>query len=1335
MAVIALPVAVSSAIAGTSIAGTALATAAVAAGTAVGGFIDTAIVNAIAGPVKSQVTGPRINTNRIQNSTEGAAIPKNYGRNRLAGQLIWAARLLEVEDTTTQTTGGKGGGRKQQTTSTNYTYFGSFAVGLCEGPIKSIGRIWADGKLLDITDYTVRVYKGTEVQTVDAKISAVEGADFAPAFRGLAYVVFESLDLSDFGNRIPQLNFEVFSAADNSATELEQRIPGVNIIPGASEYAYGTTIVTADPIAPGITGTGWDVTDASETNTKNEINRHTESADTDWTVSIDDLEVNIPNIETTSLVISWMGTDLRMSDCLIEPRVEQNLKILEDTADDWFVSGVDRLTANETSSDVDGPLLGGTPSDKTVHQALTDLKARGHKVVFYPFIMMDIDDTNTLPDPYSDNAAGVGQPAFPWRGRIVPSPAPGFAGSPDKTAGVTTQVNSFFGTAAPGDFGSWSGTTIPYTGPAEFSFRRFILHYAKLCAEVGGIDTFIIGSEMVQMTTARDSATNYPSVAKLVTLAADVSTILGAGVNVTYAADWSEYHSHRPTDASNDVFFHLDPLWSDSNIDFIAIDNYLPTTDWRNTPSHLDLALYDYIYDLAYHQANIEGGEYYDWFYASASDRSDQTRTTITDGLGKPWVFGNKDIKNWWLNLHYNRPGGVEDGSPTSWAVESKPIVFTELGCPAVDKGSNQPNVFIDPKSSESFFPYFSNGARDDYIQRIYIEAWIDYWDPPSGNNPTSAVYADDMIDMSRLALWTWDARPHPTFPNRDDVWRDGDNWRLGHWITGRLGQVTLPSLVRAITEDLGVTVNVDNLYGLVGGYLIDNIMSARQALGSLSVIYSFDAYESDGEIKFRHRGGATNWTLGEASLVPVKSDASTYLQLRAQEIDLPDQSLLTFIDESSDYQQAVVQAKRLIGNSMRVASSVTPAVLSREKAQQAADLTLMDAWLSRERVSCVLPPNLLAADVTDIIMLTLDSVENEYRIENINYEYKRTASLVKTDRSLYNAVTTATVSTAEADVKNIVSSAIDFVELPLTSDTGNAVSPWLALFTAPWQAISVFYSAIVGDFILDVNVETASAVGTLTLALSPGPEDTWDMGNTITVQMGTDNLLESKDELSVLNGANSAAIKADNDEWEVIQWVTATLIGSNKFELTQLLRSRLGTEQAMNGTISLGAQFVLLPQLTQSSVGTQLREVTLNWKFGPRTRGLSDPSYRTVQYAPKAIGLRPYSPVFLEATKPVDDIITTWIRRTRLPEAGDSWASVEVPLGEETENYEIDIYDAAGTTLLRTLTSTSETVTYTLAQQTTDFGSGQTFIDFEVFQMSVIFGRGTGRRIKITGL
>ncbi len=46
-----------------------------------------------------------------------------------------------------------------------------------------------------------------------------------------------------------------------------------------------------------------------------------------------------------------------------------------------------------------------------------------------------------------------------------------------------------------------------------------------------------------------------------------------------------------------------------------------------------------------------------------------------------------------------------------------KPNWFCELGVPSADKGANQPNTFYDPKSSESFLPYFSKSTRDDLIQ------------------------------------------------------------------------------------------------------------------------------------------------------------------------------------------------------------------------------------------------------------------------------------------------------------------------------------------------------------------------------------------------------------------------------------------------------------------------------------------------------------------------------------------------------------------------------------------------------------------------------------------
>ena len=177
-------------------------------GTFLGASIDRAIFG---GPGKRG--GTRVSDLAVQSSAYGEPIPRIYGRLRVAGNLIWSPGIHE----TASRSGGKHSGG-----STNYTYSASFAVALSARPIAGIGRIWADGKLLRNADgsqvipATVRLYHGGENQPADPLIVAAEGPAFAPAYRGLSYVVFENLALADFANRIPNLTFEVI--ADDGGT-------------------------------------------------------------------------------------------------------------------------------------------------------------------------------------------------------------------------------------------------------------------------------------------------------------------------------------------------------------------------------------------------------------------------------------------------------------------------------------------------------------------------------------------------------------------------------------------------------------------------------------------------------------------------------------------------------------------------------------------------------------------------------------------------------------------------------------------------------------------------------------------------------------------------------------------------------------------------------------------------------------------------------------------------------------------------------------------------------------------------------------------------------------
>ena len=59
-----------------------------------------------------------------------------------------------------------------------------------------------------------------------------------------------------------------------------------------------------------------------------------------------------------------------------------------------------------------------------------------------------------------------------------------------------------------------------YAGPAEWSYRRMVLHYAHLCAAAGGVDAFLIGPELKALTQVRSGPATYPAVTALKTLAA-----------------------------------------------------------------------------------------------------------------------------------------------------------------------------------------------------------------------------------------------------------------------------------------------------------------------------------------------------------------------------------------------------------------------------------------------------------------------------------------------------------------------------------------------------------------------------------------------------------------------------------------------------------------------------------------------------------------------------------------------------------------------------------------------------------------------------------------------
>jgi len=1293
------------------------ATAALGLGAAAAGsLIDQRLFGASGA---SQTQGPRLDELRIMTSTEGAPIPRVYGRTRIAGQVIWAAKFKEIAVTTQQSAGGTGGkglgGGARTTSTTNYAYYARFAVALCEGEITRIGRVWADGQLLNLSDVNMRVYTGTPAQTPDPLIEAIEGVGNVPAYRDLAYIVFEDLAIAPFGNRVPQLSFEVFRGLSN----VESLIRGVDIIPGATEFGYDPQIQVQD-LGKGKT--------APE-------NQNNSSGLSDWDLALDQLQETCVNCKSVALVVSWFGTDLRAGVCQVVPGVESTDKVT--LPDSWQVDGVTRGGAYVVSQVNERPAYGGTPSDASVVRAIADLKARGFKILFYPFIMMDIQEGNTLPNPYSGTA---GQAVYPWRGRITCHPAPGQSGSPNKTAVAAAQIAAFFGNANAGDF-TVSGTTVSYSGSGDTGFRRMILHYAHLCAAAGGVDAFVIGSELIGLTTVRDSASTYPAVTQLKALASAVKGVLPAA-KISYAADWSEYFGHQPADGSGDVFFHLDPLWADPNVDFVGIDIYMPLSDWRDGDAHLDAQTADSIYDLSYLRGNIRGGEGYDWYYASQADRDAQVRTPITDGAyAKPWVFRYKDLWNWWGQPHFNRPGGVQSGAPTAWTPQSKPVWFTEIGCPAVDKGTNQPNKFIDPKSSESLAPYYSRKTPDDFIQRRFLQAIHQFWDPANpayvaGNNPISTVYGAPMVDPQNIYVWTWDARPWPEFPARRDLWTDADNWRLGHWITGRLGASGLRELVEAVLFEYGLTqFDATGLTGIVDGFVIDRIMSARDALQVLMQAYFFDAVESSGLIRLAHRGRAPVAAVSHTQLVAAQDRGGADYQItRSQETELPLSLKLQYIDGNADYRQGSVNSRKLTGASARVSSVNFPIVMSQAHAQRIADNLLQEAWTGRERAKFALPPSSLAIEPGDVIDFSGPESVRQMRIERVEEAGARAIEAVQVDAGLIRFLAGPERAPTIPTVNSVGRPLVDFLDLPLLQGTEPGHVLRVVAFADPWPgAIALYKSPATTGYRLDRMIDAPAVMGNTDTDFYAGPAGRWDMGNALWVSL-FGGALQSRDDLAVLGGANAAAIKNAAGEWEIFQFANAELVAPNKYKLTRLLRGQSGSERAMANPVAAGARFVLLDgAVYETGLNAEQRGLALNWRYGPASRTIDDFTYQTSVVTARGIGLRPLSVAHVRLSRNFasNDLTLSWVRRTRI--GGDSWEQTEVPLAEDSEGYEVDIL--SGAVVKRTFSTAAPSVVYTSAQQIADFGVAPALpLKVAIYQISTSFGRGAAREEVLNG-
>ncbi len=826
-------------------------------------------------------------------------------------------------------------------------------------------------------------------------------------------------------------------------------------------------------------------------------------------------------------------------------------------------------------------------------------------------------------------------------------------------------------------------------------YNRFILHYANLTK--GLVDGFIIGSELIGMNSFCDAG-NYPAVNQLTILAAKVKKIVGS-TKVIYAADWSEYHSCNG-------WYNLDPLWSSPDIDVVGIDSYFPLTEDLPQAQITEDKIREY----------WEKGEGWDYY-------CDQERNRINYSDPK---YAWKNLEYWWSNHHIN-----PDGAQTNWQPKMKPIWFTELGFPSVDGCANQPNVFYDPSSRESFFPRASKGRINFQAQREALNASLDYLQNRRSQEGKSGLVAKSF-------LWCWDARPFSFWPDLDGVWQDSRLWATGHWLNGKLGCSTLGAIVRELFEASGLETSdfdVTRLTDTVEGYIINQSITIRAALEQLASAYFFDIVEADGILKCVPRGkildvdNSATLMIPEENLVPTDKGeiAETIEIVRAQELELPKQINVTYIDRPFNYDPITQSSQRQTVKAVEQVSLNLPIVMSATLAKRIADITLYGAWKEHVSFGFMLPPKYAHLEPTDVINVQAGGSIHQMRIIKTDIERNglMKVAAVAEDVSSYDFNSKAGYTKSILETEDVIANTwLELLDLPpLPSDQSSnqgCLRIAVAGDTANWNGAAIYSSNDGGEktnnnFTPVTGIDVSSAMGATITTLKPGRFSCFDETNSIEIVL-LSGQLASVSELAILNGAN-AAIVGD----ELIQFQYAELIGEQTYRLSKLLRGRQGTERFINNHQE-GERFVLISSALHAiAMSTNMIGRKVHYKAVTAENSIENTEEQEFTY--QANSLRPFAPVHITGKRDKQSNLSlSWRRRARYD---NDWRdNVDVPLDEPNEKYQIEILDA-NDKVIRILETSIPSVTYSAVQQITDFKAIQKTITVRIYQLSSLVGRG----------
>jgi hypothetical protein len=558
--------------------------------------------------------------------------------------------------------------------------------------------------------------------------------------------------------------------------------------------------------------------------------------------------------------------------------------------------------------------------------------------------------------------------------------------------------------------------------------------------------------------------------------------------------------------------------------------------------------------------------------------------------------------------------------------------------------------------------------------------------------------------------------------------------------------EITWRYLDRVGSDGVALSVVVSDVMGWAGVTNFDAIAldqlvkgysvtpgSGRDMIDPLLTAHFSSARPHDFSLQFIKLGDAPT-----GDVIPTDDFASIGGAPRFAGQIVPDKQLprkitVNFADVDKDYQTNNTISQRGLDEVSSVSDqtidlstySGTP-----DEIRPLGDRYFRQKWLERETVTCSVTPQEMRIEPGDVRQIALDGKVRTVRAEKITFtagalriEWKRThpsLAALSTNPGAPMAGRDPDEIYVAGPTKGIA------VDIPLADDAHDSTLPQVYygagkyLASAAWPGAAFYKGDATGENYTDIaEVSSASGMtwGYASGVLASADPWVWDRGNSVNIDVrgGT---------LSSVTEADIAADPTINLAYlggELINFTTATLEADGTYTLSGLRRGRRGTEWAVDGH-STNEEFVLVSSLARLGLG--LSEVGVREYFKAATQGQDVEGAQEISFVFTAATLKPYAPARIKATFNGSDWTFTLVTRTRL---GGAWTGGStIPLGEDSEEYEIDVLDGSGDVVRILSLSGTKSITYTAAQQTTDFGSIQTSMpDLNAYQVSASVGRG----------